>query len=255
MVENSDSQVAHGEVAEEDLRQYGAISGWAVVSVILGVTSFLALFSPVLLLLPALGAFAALIALERIRDPESGVVGRKTALVGLFLSVMFASAVPVQAFATRWWLQRESREFGLLWFELLRDQKPMAALHLKIESPQRRPLDRPEQLLSFYRQREEGRDDVAFFFGLPVVQTLLALGPRAEVRFYETEKYESYPYRTVVTNVYAVTYEDRGRRKTFFVRMEMERTVNPITGEPGWRIVSFEGGVTPLSHAQSADGA
>jgi len=233
------------DVTEADLRDYGAVSRWSVAAVGLGIISFLALFSPLLLLLPALGVFAARRAIQEIRESEHALIGRKAALTGLALSVMFFSAVPAQYAASRVILVRQADAFARQWFEMLRDRQPLKAHHLEIEPPVRLPASRFAQLPSHYRSKEGGRDEIKFFVAEPLVRALLELGPKAQVRFYSNEAFVQEGKRQRVTNVYAVTYPADKQKKTFFVRLELERTGNSDSAE-NWRVASYRGGVHPL---------
>jgi hypothetical protein len=62
------------------------------------------------------------------------------------------------------------------------------------------------------------------FVRAPVVRTLLALGPQASIRFYDTvDQQGDEGNRDIVRQRYAVTYEEEGEKKTFFVDVQMMR--------------------------------
>jgi hypothetical protein len=73
----------------EGYEHYRAMSGSAVVSVLLGVVSIVSLLPDfwILKVIPALGVIAGVTALVRIRRRSDELSGRKVALVGTFLSL------------------------------------------------------------------------------------------------------------------------------------------------------------------------
>lgn len=241
------NESAESGVIEEDLRRYGNVSGWAVASLVCGCLSVVALFADVLLIVPALGIFMALLALKRISDPSYAVIGRKPALVGLSLSILFGIAAPAERIAERWLVVRDADRFARLWFDLLRQNRPIEALHLEVEPFERRPIGRPQRITDYYRDREEGATMVKYFFEDPIIKTLIALNERATVRFYENEVYAPGRSRTAVVNVYAVTYSEKGRLHTFFVQLSLERVKAPFTPDVGWQIITHQGGIRPKS--------
>lgn len=249
------NESAESGVIEEDLRSYGSVSGWAVASALCGVLSAVALFSDVLLIVPAIGAFMAILALRRISDPAYAVIGRTPALVGLVLSIVFAVAVPVERVAERWLILRDSDQFARLWFALLSENRPIEALRLEIDPFERFAYKGKQQIVDYYRRRDNGGDEVKYFFQDPLIKTLIALKDRAEVRFYENEVYAPSKTRSVVVNVYAVTYVQNGRRHTFFVRIGLERVKALFTPDIGWQMMTHQGGIRPKSLGGAPDNA
>ena len=107
---------------------------------------------------------------------------------------------------------------------------------------QRQPPN--SRLWDFYRQAEKGRQDLEKFTALPVVRALLALGPRAQFRFYDFSDQIHEDENDRVDLIYAVTYEESGERKSFFVLVYALRT-KLADDRAVWRILSVEGGVRP----------
>ena len=67
------------------------------------------------------------------------------------------------------------------------------------------------------------------------------------VRWYSTEGQRTYGDREHVAFAYAVTFEQEGRTRTFFVVVGLERADNEKTGKPDWSLVDFHGGYRPKS--------
>ena len=102
----------------------------------------------------------------------------------------------------------------------------------------RQPLD--HRLWAFYRNDPRLRQQLEGYVKIPLVRTLLALGPKAQVRFYETVGQTHENNDDMVEQLYAVTYEEEGEKKSFFVAVEMLRQ-KLATGEAAWRILQADG--------------
>ena len=74
------------------------------------------------------------------------------------------------------------------------------------------------------------------------MRTLLALGPKAQVRFYQTAAQARDNDNDQVDQVYAVTYEEGSERKSFFVLVRMSRLKLRSGGAD---IMQTEGGYRP----------
>ena len=232
------------ESVEDDLAAYRAVSGFAVASLLLGVASALAIVVPMLWFVPLLGVFLSLMALGRLATGPT-LVGRKAAILGLALSIIFGTAVPVAYLSSRWWLVREAQPTAEEWFAALRQGEPFKAHELSLPQPQR--LQVPIPLAQYYSGRSEARREFEKFLSNPLARTLLALGDKCEARFYEAADVEKEGDQDVVKLVYAVTFRDEQGKKSFFVLLTLARTVNRDTRRGTWRIVSTAGGVRPTT--------
>ena len=102
------------------------------------------------------------------------------------------------------------------------------------------PEERRQELLSYVRQ--------------PEVQSLLALGDQAHVRYYDTESRYRAQGDGVVEQVYAVTYQEAGQRKSFFVRLTLRRHHVASTGRAYWQVENHEVGIRPKAMGPEKDG-
>ena len=227
---------------DADMAAYRALAPQAVVGLIFGLLAPLAMVDPLLWALPALGTFFSFWGLRCLRNRTGELVGRKFAWVGLVLSLLFLTAAPADLLTYRWMIGNEARQFSALWFRYLTQEEPHKAWQLHLAPQSRQPLD--DRLWQFYRSSAQQRENLQKFVKLPVTRTLLALGPKAQVRFYQTASQEREDDDDLVNQYYAVTYEEQGERKSFFVlvRMMRQRLSN---GRAGWHIVAVEGGVRP----------
>jgi hypothetical protein len=227
---------------DAELAGYQPLAGQAVAGLLFGLLSPLALVDLKLLAFPGLGVVLSWWALRRIKRADPALGGRKMALAGLAISLLFIAAAPADCMIYRWMLGNEAQQFSTLWFKYLAQDEPQNAHQLTVGPQARQPLD--ERLWAVYRAAPRMRQELEDYVKTPLVRTLLALGPKARVRFYQTAGY------TVVTNndqvdlVYAVTYEDENERKSFFVLVRAVR-LKLRGGGADWRIMQTDGGYRP----------
>jgi hypothetical protein len=232
---------------DAQLAQYRGLSAAAVAGLILGLLGPVALIDPVLWAVPLLGILVNGWALRRIARRSPALTGGRAALAGLILSTLLSAAAVSDWLAHRWLLRREARQFALQWFELLAQGQPQKAYQLVLSPSYRRPFD--GKLWDFYRESTHWRAELEDYVSQPVVRALLALGPKAQVRCYQTEGQWPEEARHHLAQVYAVSYDQAGRQETFFVRLELQR-VKLAGGRANWRLVRAEGGIRPAGWQQ-----
>lgn len=227
---------------DAELAVYRALSGQAVLGLIFGLLAPLAMIDPMLWAIPIVGAIFSWRALRRIKNNSPALVGRKMALIGLTLSLLFLAAAPADLVVYRRMVCDEARQFSALWFKYLTQDEPHKAHQLTVSPESRQPLD--GHLWDFYRTESRLRRALRGYVEVPLIRTMLALGPRAQVRFYQTTGQTRENNSDKVDQLYAVTYEEGGERKSFFVLVRMER-LKLSRGGAGWRITETEGGIRP----------
>ena len=227
---------------DAELAAYRSLAVQAVLGLIFGLLAPLALIDPMLWAAPVLGAMFSWWALRRIRNNEPAFAGRKIAMVGLTLSLLFLAAAPTDWLVYRGMVRDEAQQFSALWFKYLAQDEPFKAHQLTTAPQLRQPLD--DNLQAFYRGGSRVRDDIEAYVNWPLVRTLLALGPKAQVRFYQTTEQARDNADDQVAQCYAVTYDEGGEKKSFFVLVRMMRQ-KLKNGGAGWCITRTEGGVRP----------
>jgi hypothetical protein len=237
------------ETTDEKLAEYRSLSGWAVTGLIFGLLSPLALVDPLLWTVPIAGVLVCGRALWIIKQNAPELVGRKLALAGLWLIVLSLTAAPADWLCYRWRMRSEARQTALFWFELLAKNRPEMAYQLTLTSKFRQPLD--ERLWAFYQDTNKFKWlTILKNYVAPakpdepprLVRTLLALGDSAQVRYLKTLDQQYIGSEEVLDQLYAVTFDDSGQKKTFFaaVRLARERTGND---HASWTIIDAQGGV------------
>ncbi len=214
--------------AEAELPQYRALSGLAVVGFLLGFLSALSIVHVGLTFIGALAAICCLVAMGRISKAPSEMSGRRLALAGLLLALFWTVAGSARELTERYLVDIESRDFALQWFEYLKKGEPEKALEMANSPGGRRALN--EKLKEQYLTSQSDYEGLEQFVNKPEVRSLLALGDRAQVRHYACLDASG----GTASQVYAVTYDDQGTRKSFLVHINLIRSELPQHGVYGW---------------------
>ena len=160
------------------------------------------------------------------------------------LGVTFLVAVPVDDFVFRYFLRQQARQFAEIWIDAVRHGEVYKAHHLMVDPKQRLPLE--NKLAEFYVHSETWQRMLKDFVKEPTIRTLFALGPRAEIRFYETAAEGREDIYDLVRQTYAVTYEDEDKqRKSFFITLLLHRSVDTGSGRASWTLYRVTGGIRP----------
>ncbi len=231
------------DAQEADVAEYQAISGTAVFGLLLGILAPLALIHPLLWIVPGAGIFCSAIALRRIARDAPALIGRKAALVGLVLSVLFAGAAPANWFTYRHLVDREARQFALQWFEFLRRGEMLKSYQLQEPPRERLPLD--DNLRERFLAAEEERSFLDMYTRRAEIRSLLALGEKTTVRYYDSVEQRHTGEGDVVKQIWAVTAEEAGRKTSYFLELKLRRYAASDLGQAYWQIVDFEGAVNP----------
>jgi hypothetical protein len=239
------AEVTHfDEEEQEELAPYRPLSGLALLGLLLGLVSVFAYWQPALVVIPAVGAVVSGMALRRMSSDPQALSGRWLALAGLALAVGCGSAGIARFASYQWQFEREARTAVELWFEYLANAEPHKAHQLTKTPAERLPLD--DKLWRAYRNNNDLQAGIRDYVRQQPVRTLLALGRTAQVRFYQTEAASGNMADAETAEVYAVTYPDAGRTKTFFVHVTVRRLQRGRADAPGWVIGHARGGYRPI---------
>ncbi len=227
---------------DDEIAKYRAMSVLAIAALLLGLASPAAVLVPLLWAVPICGAIVSAAALWRIaRNPF--LTGRRLALCGLWLSVVFAVAGPTDWLVYRRLVRNEARRFAAVWFDDLQHGQPQKAYQLALHPSRRQP--RNDKLWAFYRDNPRWKKEIEVYVQTPLQRALLALGPKAKVRYYGCGGQAASEDAEIVDLVYAITYEDPEGEKTFFANLGLER-LRVDEGRADWRLVHAEAGnITP----------
>ncbi|MCA9247267.1 MAG: DUF4190 domain-containing protein [Planctomycetales bacterium] len=242
------SQAMH-VAPEETLAEYKTLSVPAVIALILGLLSPIAWIGPVLWIVPGAGIALAVLALRSIARRPASLTGRKTAIVGLALSLLFGSATLSRAASRTWWLRSEARQVAAQWIDLLATDQPARA-HRWTLPPEKRPVD-DDSLWTFYQTTADAQESLREFVAQRPIRYLLAHGDQVQVRFWMAEDPgPAHDGADLVRLYYAVTDERAEGKQSFFLRLVMRREVG--VADPGaWTMSEVRGGVNPFESDSS----
>ena len=222
------------DATEAELPEYRALSGLAVVGFLLGLASALALVHIGLIFIGAAAVLCSVVALTRIARLPSEISGRWLALAGIVLALFWGTAGIAQNLTERRLVNLGSRDFALQWFEYLKRGEPAKALEMAKPATSRRPFD--QELVDAFLSDEVEYESLQEFVAKPEVRAMLALGDQAQVRHFTCLDSSS----DSVSQVYAVTYDDHGTKKSFLVKMGLKRNEYPRQGVSAWRTTFTE---------------
>lgn len=214
-----------------DVIEYRPVNPLAVVGLLAGLASVLAFAHPLLWLLPALGALISAWALRSMATAASEQVGRKAALIGLTLSLLFGAASVTRLTFFTWQLRVETRQLAQQWFEALRDGNPYRADQFG-RSPAGR-VEREDDLLARYAEPEE-RQHLLEYLEEPAVRMLLSLGKYAQVRYFANELTDALSAQPAVVDIYAVSVQRGGQTTSCFVELVWTRNIEYGTNKWYW---------------------
>jgi hypothetical protein len=214
---------------DQDIAEYRSVCKSAVLALILGIVSPAAFVDPVVWGIPIAGVLAGAFAFFLIRRNPTVLIGRKAAIVGLWLSVCFTVAAPIERFYYRHCILEEAKQYASLWFELLAENRPEYAFQLTVTPKNRQPLD--DRLQDFYRTDAKQQKMLAQMVARPpqgekpsAVRTLLDLGKSAKVIYVDVPSHISEEGLDAVELRYAVTCPDENdRTKTWLVSVSLLR--------------------------------
>jgi hypothetical protein len=233
-----------GQAADPSIGNYRTINPLAVVGLVLGCLSAVALLGPAFWMLPLAGVLLNWRALHGRSDADKASSGLGLAGIGLFLSVLFGVAGPVDLWNGRRQVEESSVPVADAWFSALRENRPEQALELTMTAMLRRQPT--EDLPHYYQTHKSAHDQLVRYVEEPVVKTLLLLGDRAQPRLYAVKQPAADELQNNLTRTYAVTFDDDGKKTTFFLDMQLDRRLDK-TLQPIWRVSGITGGVHPAT--------
>ena len=240
MSRDSVSQFNDGWDAQ--IATYRPLSKLAVAGMIWGMFAAAALIDPFLWIVPALGLLMNSLALWHIAGNVPELLGRKAALVGLSLSILFGIAAPTQWYGYRFMIDREARQVAEAWFEFLARGEVHKAHQLTVHPKYRQPLD--DKLAQFYQETAHWRGELNDYRQIPLIRFLEQHGKNAVVRYYQTRGFQRKPEQEIVYLRYEVTYGQSDQEDSLLVDLELHR-VSLEDGRVDWLVEHAQSGNLP----------
>jgi len=220
---------------EAALVEYKALSLWAVVSLVLGAFSFLAVFHPLVWIVPLSAVGSAVCSLRSVGRRDAGVTGRRLALAGLALGVLFGTAAPARQITRNWIISSRARAFTTAWLRLVLAGEREAAFEWTLPQSSRQLPGTP--LAEYYEDNTDEGEGLQEFFGESPTAVIAAAGPRASLEFEKTVEIVPDGARgEYVVQVFSVRYRQDGRLKQQRARIVVRRSIHAVTRGQGWRV-------------------
>lgn len=225
----------------EQTTEYRSLSLLAILALVFGVAAPLAIFGPVLMVVPIFGIAIALLALRSIAISDGAMTGRWAAMTGLVLSC--ASLVfPV----SHDWIQRSIREreadaFNRRWLTLMTAGQTQAGFKMTVDG------SRPQQTSAPKTPPGGGpgmdapptpkQTPYEAFMSQPFVNGLKSVGENADIRLKETVEFKPNTYRNIeVRQRYTITPAKGGAGKAIDYVVTVQRAQMPGESMSRWLI-------------------
>lgn len=182
----------------EQSGDYRTFSALALVSLVFGVVSPLALAGPFLLAIPLFGIGVALLALRRIAVSGGVLTGRSAAMIGLVLCVASLFAPFSRDLVFRSIRLHEAEEFATKWIASLNAGQLENAFHMTLEGA--RPPAKPQPAAQpgpGSPPPEPQKDPYQVFLDQPVMKALAAAGANAQIHPGSVLTYDPQNYRRI----------------------------------------------------------
>ena len=238
MSDNHEIHTGLSPAEEENVVHYRSVSRTAVVSLLLGLLSFTAIFSPIMWCVPIVAVTLAVVALRTIPKDRAAVLGRGAAQVGLALGLVFLAFATTLDTVRQRTLYRLARPHTRKWVELVREGHLHKAHQLHL--PQRERRFPGEDIESHYESQEDAKHDLKSFFETPPLNKIVELGRRGTLRFEADEDIGVYrdagEEMDVIVQRYAIDYDIDGQSQTLSFVVSISRMYDTDHDDARWQV-------------------
>ena len=242
MVESGAIQPSLSEEVLGD-SSYRAITPWALASLALGAVSFVAVFHPVLLIVPILALLSGIVGWRKVVRDSQVWAGKNIAIIGLTLAGFFAATALARHVSRHMELMSLVDGTALEWFGYLAANEPHKAHQMSVAPSKRLPLD--DRLWKSYLNSDELNSGLRSFVAQEPVRALLALGQEARVRPYAVIDRQRRPSGDEIQRLFTVTFQENGKPRSYFMELGVSRGREPTTGVVGWQAGGARGPLFP----------
>lgn len=224
-----------GGQEETQLASYRTISVAAILSLVFGATSALALAHWLLWVLPLVAIVLALVALRQIQAEDSNLTGRNLAILGILLALVFGVWAPSRLISRQNHLYRTARQYSDEWLELIRIGKVQEAHQLTLHETQRQAPG--GSLASYYEARQDDKDALKGFLDRKVTKKLIALGDKATYTYAGGGGVPApqFSVQTVRVN-YVARWNENGKEREMPITVVLQRNLDEKTKDFLWNI-------------------
>lgn len=235
---NSDKYADPGLDDPEMSHDYRAPQPLAIMTLVLGCLSFLALLRTGLWVFPLVTLVLGVVSLRTLAaNPER--IGRKAAWLGILLAAFFLTWAATYHYVRESWLVGHARQYADAWIELIQEQKLKEAHQLHVSRGKRAKAG--SSLDEFYASERYAQSDFEAFFDKVPLKELVQFAPRAQFVFDGSRDRLSDLYTERVVLRYLARYEDQGKQREMPLRVLMLRTIDQSTGDYFWEVEGVVG--------------
>ena len=224
----------------DEILEYRSVSKTAIVTLVLGGASCLALAHPLMWCLPGVtllvGAFALRATTHRQDGQVQGTMGGRTAaVVGMCLAIVFGVAAFSRWSTERYLITKQSCQIAELWIQNIQSGDLPLALEWTHSYLYRRPDG--VSLAQYYAEDDDAKKTFRNFSERAEIKKLIEFGPAAELQFVRREEYFQPNYSKQCTLRYRITAKDK---PSFELLVVVSRVNNPEEmQQPHWQVREF----------------
>jgi len=170
-----------GDIRQDELTQYRPISPLAVIALLVGLVSGLAIFHNLLWLVPVIGIVLSAVALKHTAPPDAIVSGRTAAIIGLAFSVLFGAMAVTTTFVEKRIVDKHAVEFASNWMNIARSGNlPQAAEWMRAPGVR---LPYESDYTKFYESNEDAQTLLTNLSSGKAMKHVLALDEDNRITF------------------------------------------------------------------------
>ena len=208
----------------EALQRYRSLSGLAVLALLLGLLSVVALAHPAAWSIPLAAIVCAIIARRRIARRSDTLMGSSLATFGLVLALFFLSWAPVSFFTERWLISRDARGYGEEWLAAVFEGNLSRAYQATLPVRERQPEG--TALEEYYENNPLRRAERDAYFNDGIPKQLATLGNEGDFVFEQLVEITHMP--TYIHTIPRFRIFRRGEHKqVLYLQMELLRDRDP----------------------------
>ena len=225
-----------------DIAEYPHVSRLAAVALLLGLLSVAALSSQFMWCLPVAGVIVAIAALRSIARAKENTLGRRAAVIGLALSLMFAAWAPLRYYVRLQILSRQAQEYAVQWIAFVQEGRLREAHQLQLPQYDRQAPD--TDLTEYYENDEIMGMEFKEFSKAPCIRKIVELGDKLRPRYLRDESIAdetSYGSKLdVVTQLFALEPKEVDMAQTLPLSIAMVRVRRYGESEDFWYVRDVE---------------
>ena len=217
---------------------YRAVSGLAVLALLLGVSSVLAPVYIVFWILPLATITVAIRAFRGINRVDSNLTGRGLAVTGLLLALLFGSMAPARHYKRKAAVNQQAEQFAMRWFALLQKGSVYTA-HQLLMDPKRR-LSTSLIPLEEYQNDVKLKDMLEQFVGDEPIKTLVAQKEQAIYTLASQVSQSSHLQVITIKQLYHAQFQQDGSTRTIPLKLSISCQYDKSSKQSYWTISDIQ---------------